>query len=245
MDATPLAVEAALVDEPQAPTAPGLIKPTPLGNQVYMLLWQRIVNHQLLPGDKLSDLRLSEELGVSRTPVREALHRLAQEGIVRAASRQGFFVARFSSRDVRDVYDVRTALEVLAVRLALPNLTDAELDAAQRALDAVTVRVQAGEADAADAFLVIDRAFHELLVQAAGNRRLTTMMASLQAHLRVFQFYGSHVHTMLETSVGHHHTILAALRRRDGAGAERAMERHIQDTKARVVAEFVSKEDAS
>ena len=72
--------------------AEALIQQSLLGKQVYELLWQRIVSHQLRPGDKLSDLRLSEELGVSRTPVREALHRLAQEGIVRAESRRGFYV---------------------------------------------------------------------------------------------------------------------------------------------------------
>src|SRR6478672_2282300 len=114
-----------------------------LGKQVYNLLWQRIVSHQLQPGDKLSDVRLSEELGVSRTPVREALQRLAQEGIARAESRRGFFVAHFSSQDVREVYDVRAALEVLAVRLARPRLTDTQLAAAQEALDTVARRVQA------------------------------------------------------------------------------------------------------
>src|SRR3954470_8437628 len=83
----------------------GVIHTTLLGNQVYALLWDRIVSHQLRPGDKLSDLRLSEELGVSRTPVREALHWLMQDGIVSARSHHGFFVSSFSSQDVREIYD--------------------------------------------------------------------------------------------------------------------------------------------
>src|SRR5437763_1833167 len=133
-----------------------LIQQRPVGQQVYDLLWQRIVSHQLRPGDKLSDVRLSEELGVSRTPVREALQRLAQDGMVRAESRRGFFVAQFSSRDVGEVYDVRTALEVLAVRLAFPHLTEADLATSQTALDAVARRVRAGDAGAPAEFLEVD-----------------------------------------------------------------------------------------
>jgi DNA-binding GntR family transcriptional regulator len=215
-----------------------------LGKQVYNLLWQRIVRHQLRPGDKLSDVRLSEELGVSRTPVREALQRLAQEGIVRAESRRGFFVAGFSSQDVREVYDVRTALEVLAVRLALPALADVQIEAAQAALDAVAQRVAAGDEGANEAFLAVDRAFHDLLIETANNRRLAAMMASLQAQVRVFQFYGIHFRDLTETSIAQHQAILAALRRRDPVAAEQAMTHHIQDVKARVLAEFESLEAA-
>jgi DNA-binding GntR family transcriptional regulator len=231
-------------DGRDAPGTDALIQQSLLGRQVYELLWRRIVSHQLQPGDKLSDLRLSEELGVSRTPVREALHRLAQEGIVRAESRRGFYVSDFSSEDVREVYDVRTALEVLAVRLALPHLRAADLDIAQRELDAVSRRVRAGDPEANETFLVIDRAFHQMLVQAANNRRLAGMMASVQAQLRVFQFYGIHFQDMMEMSLEHHQAILAALRAGDRPAAEAAMERHIQEVKARVLAEFVSQETA-
>jgi DNA-binding GntR family transcriptional regulator len=188
-------------------------------------------------------VRVSEELGVSRTPVREALQRLTQEGIVRAESRRGFFVAHFSSQDVREVYDVRTALEELAVRLALPRLTDEELAAAQTALDTVAQHVQMGREGANEDYLEEDRAFHLLLIQAANNRRLAAMMASLQAQLRVFQFYGIHFHGMTDVSIAQHQAILDALHRRDTAAAEAAMVAHIQDVKARVLLEFVGMED--
>jgi DNA-binding GntR family transcriptional regulator len=227
------------------PAVDALIHQSLLGKQVYNLLWQRIVSHQLRPGDKLSDVRVSEELGVSRTPVREALQRLTQEGIVRAESRRGFFVAHFSSQDVREVYDVRTALEGLAVRLALPRLTDDELAAQQVALDMVAQHVQQGVEGANEDFLQVDRAFHDLLIQAAHNRRLAAMMASLQAQLRVFQFYGIHFHGMTDVSIAQLQAILAALHRRDVAAAEAAMAHHIQDVKARVLVEFVGPEDGT
>src|SRR5579859_5765613 len=130
------------------------INQTLLGDQVYTIIWEQIVNHTLRPGDKLSDLRLSEELGVSRTPIREALHRLSQDGIVRSESRRGFFVATFSSQDVSEIYDIRAALEVLAVRLALPLITNDELDDEQRAISTLRSEIIAGVDGADERWLV-------------------------------------------------------------------------------------------
>jgi DNA-binding GntR family transcriptional regulator len=219
------------------------IRHSPLGRQVYDLLWKRIIHHQLRPGDRLSDLHLSKELGVSRTPVREALHRLSQDGVVRAESRRGFFVASFSSQDADELYDLREALEVLAVRLALPRLADDELSEAERALDAVACRLAAGDEAAAEEFLSVDRAFHQLLVRAANNQRLAAMMTALQAQISVFQVYGIHMQDLLELSIAHHRAILAALRQRDSEAAQHAMQRHIRDVKQRVLAELKSLED--
>ena len=109
----------------------------------------------------------------------------------------------------------------------------------------VLVVEQAGAEGANEDFLEVDRAFHDLLIQAANNRRLAAMMASLQAQLRVFQFYGIHFQGMTDVSIAQHQAILAALRRRDGAAAEQAMAHHIQDVKARVLVEFVGPEDGA
>jgi DNA-binding GntR family transcriptional regulator len=221
------------------------INHSPLGDQVYAIIWERIISGQLGPGDKLSDLRLSEDLGVSRTPVREALHRLAQNGIVRNESRRGFFLASFSSQDVAEVYDIRTALESLSVRLALPHLADAELDEAQRALQSSREEITHGGERAEEYWehwLTIDRAFHRLLAQRAQNRRLEALIGGLQAQIGVFQVYGIHSSPLRLLSIDHHEAILAALKARDGAAASRAMERHIQEVKEWVLAEFVSRE---
>jgi DNA-binding GntR family transcriptional regulator len=209
-----------------------------LGDHVYELLWQRIANHELRPGDKLSDVHVSEELGVSRTPVREALQHLVQDGIVRAESRRGFYVASFSSQDVREIYDLRTALETLAVRLACSNLQDDVIDAAQRALDDVAQRMNTDDDTAPDTFLTIDRDFHQLLLHHAHNGRLAASMNALQAQISVFQVYGIHLKALVTESIGHHQAILLALKQRDCPAAERAMEQHIQEIKTWVLAEF-------
>lgn len=214
-----------------------------LGDQVYDYLWRQIASNQLGPGAKLSDLRISEQLGVSRTPVREALRRLAQDGIVRAETQRGFFVATFSSNDVREIYDLRTVLEVLAVRLALPNLSAADLAAAQEQLNEVAQQLAEDAPAASERFLAVDRSFHALLVQSARNRRLMAMMASLQCQVAVFQVYGIHSKAILALSVDHHRAILAALRALDGKAAEAAMEHHIQEVKQHVLAKLVESEE--
>src|SRR5690349_20510062 len=196
------------------------IEQTTLGDQVYSVLWDRIASRRLRPGDKISDLRLSEELGVSRTPVREALHRLAQEGIVRAESRRGFFVTSFSSQDVDEVYDIRAALETLAIRLALAHLTEDDLDESQRAIDE-SHRQIVGEVEGAEEhWLVVDRAFHRLIARRARSRRLDSLLTGLQTQIGVFQVYGIHLSPLRLLSIEHHQAILNALKARDAAAAE-------------------------
>jgi DNA-binding GntR family transcriptional regulator len=238
-----LALDIRLIRRPVAIVCAMLkIQQTPLGDQVYSIIWERIVSHRLRPGDKLSDLRLSEELGVSRTPVREALYRLAQEGVVRSENRRGFFVSSFSRQDVGDVYDVRAALEVLAVRQAMPALANEELMLAQDQLEQSRQLIHAGVDGAEERWLEIDRAFHRLLAQRAGNRRLEGLLDGLQTQIGVFQVYGIHSSPLRLLSIEHHHAILVALRARDSVAAALAMERHIQEVKTWVLAEFISRE---
>jgi DNA-binding GntR family transcriptional regulator len=214
------------------------VQHTSLSDQVYNVLWRQIVNRTLRPGDKISDLQISEELGVSRTPVREALYRLAQDKIVEVKSQRGFFVASFFSQDVQEIYDVRAALEVLAMRLALPHLTATQLDAAQQALDEARRQVE-HDAEGGRAFwLQVDRDFHQMLGRAAGNQRLESFIAGLQGQIGVLQVYGTYLLEIEQMALGHHQMMLDAMRSGDGAAAARAMERHIHEVKARMLAEF-------
>src|SRR5699024_965428 len=94
------------VDDP-APRIQSVIQRRNLGDDVYKILWSRILSRDLHAGEKLSDLKLSAELGVSRTPVREALHRLLQDGVIEAQPNRGFFVTSFSARDIDEIFEIR------------------------------------------------------------------------------------------------------------------------------------------
>lgn len=215
---------------------------SPLGDRVYRVLWERILDRRVRPGEKLSDLRLSDELGVSRTPVREALQRLVQEGVVRAEPNRGFFVASFSARDVEEIYDLRATLEAMALELAAPRLERETLEASLAELDRLEARYAAavteeGRQSIADAFLDVDRAFHRLIVERADNSRLTAAAEGLWAQIAVFQRAGARK-GWTEVSIRHHRAIIAALLADDRAAAVLALKRHIAQVKRLVLTDL-------
>jgi DNA-binding GntR family transcriptional regulator len=214
-----------------------------LGADVYRILWDRILSRSLNPGQKLSDLRLSEQLGVSRTPVREALHRLVQDGVVRAEPNRGFFVASFSPADVGDIYDVRAALELWSLHSLSNKLNRDELNEQIEAHGRVSVLISAAVSpedrfNAATRFLEVDMGFHRWLVHQSENRRLISVIEGLWAQTAVFQKAGAHVPGWMETALDQHRMILYLLSQEQQAQAELALEAHIMHMKDRVLADL-------
>jgi DNA-binding GntR family transcriptional regulator len=222
---------------------PTPIPRTNLGEEVYRLLWKRILDRGLRPGDKLSDLRLSHELGVSRTPTREALQRLVSDGIVRAERNRGFFVASFSERDITEIYDLRATLETMALRAAAPQLTPDLLRSAQIDLDNVEARLNAATSeseklDAFTAFLKVDRGFHRSLVELAGNSRLQNMVEGLWAQIAVFQWAGGFRDRWTAAAISRHRSIIAALLDEDLERAAQELRQHIEEVKVWAINEL-------
>jgi DNA-binding GntR family transcriptional regulator len=211
-----------------------------LGESVYRLLWDRILDRRLHPGEKLSDIRLSDELGVSRTPVREALNRLAQDGIVKAEPNRGFYIASFSAQDIEEIYDLRAALEATALRDSAPHLDRAMLHDALEELLAIERQYAEARTDeeslaAAAAFLERDHEFHRALVEQAGNSRLTATVEGLWAQISVFQKAGTHRRDWTEMAIAHHRAIIAALLDNDVDRAVAELKHHIEAVKGRVI----------
>jgi DNA-binding GntR family transcriptional regulator len=209
---------------------------TNLGDGVYRLLWKRILDRGLRPGDKLSDLRLSHELGVSRTPTREALQRLVSDGIVRVERNRGFFVASFSASDIAEIYDLRATLETMALRAAATRLTPDLLRSAQIDLEVSEARLNAAQTDsekldAHTAFLEVDRGFHRLLVELAGNSRLQNMVEGLWAQIAVFQRAGRYRDHVTVAAITRHRSIIAAMLDGDVERAIEELGQHIDEVK--------------
>lgn len=218
---------------------------TNLGEEVYRLLWKRILDRGLRPGDKLSDLRLSQELGVSRTPAREALQRLVSDGIVRPERNRGFFVVSFSARDIAEIYDLRATLETMALRAAAPRLTPDLLRSAQIDLDNVEAQLNAAtteseKLDAFTAFLEVDRGFHRSLVELAGNSRLQNMVEGLWAQIAVFQWAGGFRDHWTEAAITRHRSIIAALLEGDVERATEELRQHIDEVKLWAIDELAA-----
>jgi len=211
-----------------------------LGESVYQLLWNRILDRRLHAGEKLSDLRLSGELGVSRTPVREALNRLVQDGIVKAEPHRGFYVASFSAQDITEIYDLRAALESAALRSSAPNLDHVMLHQALAKLEEVERQYAEAKTEdeslaAAAAFLECDREFHRAIVERAGNGRLTATVEGLWAQISVFQKAGTHRRGWTEMAIVQHRAIIAALLDDDVDRAVAELRNHIEQVKRRVL----------
>jgi DNA-binding GntR family transcriptional regulator len=221
-----------------------------LGESVYRLLWDRILDRRLHPGEKLSDVRLSDELGVSRTPVREALNRLVQDGIIKSEPNRGFYVASFSAKDIEEIYDLRAALESAALQISGPRLTPEMLHDALVELSRVEHQYTAAHteqemAEAASAFLECDREFHRAFVERAGNRRLTATVEGLWAQIAVFQKAGTHRRDWTEMAIGHHRAIIAALLDGDVDRGVAELQNHIDMVKRRVLEDLVPDQEVA
>lgn len=219
-----------------------------LGADVYTVLWDRILSRSLHPGEKLSDLHLSDELGVSRTPVREALHRLVQDGVVSYHPNRGFYVASFERSDIAEIFDLRAALEALALRRVAASMTPGDFRGAREELDRVGNLIADAEDDeqrheAASAFLAIDQGFHRWLIEGSENKRLITIVNGLWAQISVFQRAGTHVPGWMEIALEQHATILDELVAGNIDGAADALEQHIVDMKDRLLADFFGEDE--
>ena len=222
---------------------PPLIQRRNLGDDVYRILWSRILSRDLHPGEKLSDLKLSAELGVSRTPVREALHRLLQDGVIRAQPNRGFFVTSFSGKDIDDIFEIRAALEALALRTVVMRHPDEDYSWALERLDEVGTMIDAASSEeeiisANERFLEADQGFHRFIVEHSGNERLIGLVNGLWAQIAVFQKAGTHVPGYTEVALRQHRTIITLLREGRHDEAIAALQSHIRDMKERIIADI-------
>jgi len=225
-------------DEIDALLTPPAPDPFPsLADALYARLWKRIVNLEFPPGTRLSEEALAKELGVSRTPVREALLRLGQVGLLRLSARRGVSVPTIARVDVVELYDLRAALEGYAARRATPILSGEEI-AAQRARQG---RGDGGAASrspaAAEEFFRADLSLHELLHQRGGNHRGARLLKDVMGQLGLLSLRAAHSPASRRAAIAEHSRILDALDRRDPAAAAEAMESHIEAVKGRALAD--------
>ena len=192
-----------------------------LAEEAYEHIRRAIVRLDLAPGDVLREDDLQERFGIGRTPIREALQRLAREHFVSIIPRRGMFVAGIDVSELSLLFETRTVLEPYAARLAAARGTEDHWDQMQAALDA------AKSADS-DELMMIDHRCHELMWDAAGNRFLLDTLDVLYAQSdRLWHLYLSDVADMND-AVDEHRAVLASLREADGDAAATLMDRHVR-----------------
>lgn len=214
-------------------TAAGPIENVTLWERVYAHLRDEILANRLAPGAVLSEVPLAASLGVSRGPVREAIGRLASEGLVTVRPRRGAVVSALTHEEFLQAYQVREALETLAIRLAVPRLSDDDL---ARIDGLVESQAEAVDRNDIDAFFTLNNAFHELFLQASGNAPLQEMYRQLMGHMGRYQMRSLALRGTVKRSVAEHRAIARACRAGDPERGERLLRNHIRVPQRRLEA---------
>jgi len=206
-----------------------------VADHAYEGIWKRVIMIGGSKEQRLSDITLAEQLRISRTPVRQALDRLVLEGLVRSDPRRGYWTCTYTAQDIREIYDIRSALEVLAVRLAAPRLSQSDLKAQLDALYEVRAEL---ETRPVLRFLQIDLRFHMLITRASSNGRLIHSLSLLRSQLSMFQMQDTYYPQRMEMALHDHERILLALLEGNVDEAADCLARHIQRAMEGVLADI-------
>lgn len=212
-------------------------------DNVYQTLRRQIELGELGPGSKLIEQQLAESLGVSRTPIREALRRLAAQGLLEYQTNRGSVVVQWRDQDVLEVLEIRAMLEALAARKATSVIGDQELDRLKELADNMErewARGQAGREDGSDddAFThvrVFNREFHNIVADAGGGDRLKILLDQVLAVPIDYRSFVRNMDAQLRKSFAHHRELIEAFELRDPDWAESVMKNHVLASRAALV----------
>ncbi|MGX5734086.1 GntR family transcriptional regulator [Bosea thiooxidans] len=202
-----------------------------LHEEVLERLRDMIIEGRLEPGQRINEGAVGAQLGVSRTPLREAIKSLASEGLVEMQPAKGAVVRRFSLRDLREILEVIKSLEQLGGRIACAQATDeqiAEIVALHEKMMALYAEQNRLE------YFKLNQAIHSAVVAASGNAVLMEMHETLQARIKRLRFIGNEGPTKWAGAVAEHEAMIAALKRRDGEALAVEIGKHMDHTLDRV-----------
>ena len=205
------------------------IQAAKISDSAYEILRERVVSKELAPDQRLDLHSIEQQLGISRTPLKEALVRLEIDGLVRIVPRSGTFVTNPDRQDIMESFDVRRVLEVHAVSLAAERASAEELQVLQDIVDELGQLVQAPNRTAIyPRYLKLDRDLHGRIVTLAGNRRLRLSHSRENLHAQMARIRYRRAERELETAQHEHERIMDALMARDAEAAKAAMDAHLQ-----------------
>ncbi len=190
-----------------------------------------IIEGLLAPGERLNESRLVEELGISRTPLREAIKTLAGEGLIEVRPSRGTYVRRFSAEEFKGMLEVLTELEAFGAMLACERASDAQVEEIL-ALHARMMKLY--EAGERLAYYKDNQRIHSLIAEASGNATLVELQATLQSRMKRLRFTGNSAPEKWRAAVAEHEEMIDALSRRDGQSLSDVMRRHLVKTWDRV-----------
>mgnify|MGYP005769148995 CR=1 FL=1 len=204
----------------------------PLRDVVFNTLRQAILKGELKPGERLMEIQLAKMLGVSRTPVREAIRKLELEGLVLMIPRKGAEVAQITAQDLEDVLEVRGALEELAVKDACEHITEEQLRELRKAAEEFERCLKEEDIIAC---VHADINFHEIIYGATNNRRLLQILNNLREQMYRYRMEYLKDRNMHQTLLDEHEAIRVALKSHDKEKAGEAIRIHIENQKESIM----------
>ena len=227
----------------------------PLRDVVFNTLRQAILKGELAPGERLMEIQLAEKLGVSRTPIREAIRKLELEGLVLMIPRKGAEVAKISEKSLRDVLEVRRSLEELAIELACQRMTDEEIEQLGERQNDFKNAINKGnamniahfqtliESDNLTELAEVDVEFHDTIYQATNNKRLVQLLNNLREQMYRYRLEYIKDEDKRQILIVEHEHILAAIKARNIAEAKNAAREHIDNQEITVSKNIKEQED--
>lgn len=204
----------------------------PLRELVFETLRKAIISGELKSGERLMEVQLAEELGVSRTPVREAIRKLELEGLVVMVPRKGAYVAGVSLKDVAEVFEIRASLEGLAASLAAERITEEEIEQLERLL--VQIKACVDKQDI-DKLIKRDEEFHDALYKAARNEKLVQIINNLREQIHRFRVTSLTNPNRVKELFEEHKRIVEALADRDTEMARQLTQEHIENVENNIM----------
>lgn len=204
----------------------------PLRDVVFNTLRQAILTGELKPGERLMEIHLANRLGVSRTPIREAIHKLELEGLVTLIPRRGAEVAQITEKSMSDVLEVRRALDALCAELACDRITEAGLESLKQSCDTFETAVKTGDAKK---IAQADVALHDIIVRATGNQRLIQLVNNLSEQMYRYRFEYIKDSSQHENLVEEHRIIYRSIVEKDRETAAEAARTHIDNQKKAII----------
>ena len=208
----------------------------PLREMVYEELKMQILKGSIVPGTRMMEVELAEEMGVSRTPIREAIRKLEKEGLVTIEPRRGAYASMISTEDMVEILEVRQDLEGLAAYFAANRMTDAQMEELREVSNNYNEAVKSGKMED---MIKYDTRFHHIIVESCRNKILVQMIEQLQELVLRFRYIYYDNFRRAENMPEEHEAIVAAISEGDAEKARAAADIHIDRLKELVVKEGV------
>lgn len=200
-----------------------LLKVDTLNNQAYDILKEKILKKELAPGTRLVDSQLAEEFGISRTPLRDAIRKLEEEGlVVSTAGKKGYYVYQPSAKDINEIFELRLMLDIEAVTKVIKEVLPQNPESLELVKDVYYAEITPGQ------FVSRDEDFHDTLIRLCGNSRLIAIYTDLRNQTRAFRSATSRDQNRIEKAHSFHERIFNGICNRDLEAALKAVRLHVE-----------------